>query len=185
MPSLLDSSSVRRQLEDKLSKRPRKVFTLAMGYSSADLAQFGWDHLFAARVLFQSGIPCLDSAGYLAQLGLELLLKTLLLDLNGEFPDEHRLQELWRMIQERRPGFQLNQSHADVFPCLDRYYGLRYPGPNNKLQGISANDWPVIREIAEYIRAEFPPILQEVTDSQHATKKGGRDIIRREGKTDE
>jgi HEPN domain-containing protein len=190
---------VRRQKEEELSRRPKRVFKTAEGYRSSDLAQFGWDHLYAARILFQTGgIPCLDSAGYLAQLGLELLLKALLLEIDGEFPEEHSLQELWRMVQAKRLGLQLQQAHADVFPILDRYYQLRYPSPKTLpgvssgdwlpgvssgdwLPGVSSGDWEIIKDIAEFIRAEFSPSLREVGDSQRSTKKGGRDIIRRPG----
>jgi HEPN domain-containing protein len=180
-----EQHTVRRHKEEKLSRRPRRVFKIAEGYSSSDLAQFGWDHLHAARILFQTGgIPCLDSAGYLAQLGLELLLKALLLEVNGGFPEEHSLKELWRMVQNEHPGLQLQQAHADVFPILDRYYQLRYPSPKT-LPGISSGDWEIIKDIAEFIRAEFSPSLQEVGDSQRSTKKGGRDIIRRPERTAE
>jgi hypothetical protein len=68
----------------------RRVFTKDQGYRLIDLLHAASDHLFAANVLFSAGdffavigildvaveAPrCLDSAGYLSHLGIELLLK--------------------------------------------------------------------------------------------------------------
>jgi hypothetical protein len=56
-----------------------KAFSAKDGYAQIDLVQFSRDHLFAAETLFNLDVRTLDSAGYLAQLGIELLLKALLL----------------------------------------------------------------------------------------------------------
>jgi hypothetical protein len=90
---------------------PPRVFTQEQGYRPIDLLHAATDHLFAANVLFSSSdfflavgmldvdfeAPrCLDSAGYLSHLGLELLLKAFLLLVTGSFRDDHSLANLLR-----------------------------------------------------------------------------------------
>jgi hypothetical protein len=67
-----------------------KTFTAAGGYTQLDLVQFSRDHLFAAQKLFNLDVRTLDSAGYLAQLGIELLLKVLPLTRKRGFLDQRR-----------------------------------------------------------------------------------------------
>ena len=75
--------------------RRKRVFRLSDGFQPAELIRYGVDHLRAAERLF-AGSPLFDdSAGYLAHLGIELLLKSMLLHADGRFPEEHRLQQLY------------------------------------------------------------------------------------------
>jgi HEPN domain-containing protein len=104
-------------------------FTAAAGYTQLDLLQFARDHLFAAEKLFGLGVRTLDSAGYLAQLGIELLLKALLLGATGAFRDEQSILKLCCKVKHVVPSFKIPEPYSDVLPLLDRYYELRYPAP--------------------------------------------------------
>src|ERR1700682_3057099 len=104
----------------------RRVFTEAQGYRPIDLLHAASDHLFSANVLFsisfffrEVGIVnvdidaprCLDSAGYLSHLGIELTLKTSLLCFTGNFPDDHSLANLLRALEANGVQFALGKGH--------------------------------------------------------------------------
>jgi HEPN domain-containing protein len=153
-----------------------KLYSAADGYKQGDLVQFSRDHLFAAEKLFVDDVRCLDSAGYLSHLGIELLLKALLLGTTGAFPNEHSLLTLGCCVKRAIPEFGLPSFYLDVLPLLDRYYELRYPTPS-KLPGVVQGDWPVIREVATVVEQYLPDEVR-ASMSQEASCKGGRKIIR-------
>ena len=154
-----------------------KLYSVADGYSETDLVQFSRDHLFAAETLFASDVRCLDSAGYLSHLGIELLLKALLLGATGSFPNEHSLLTLGCSVKRAIPEFALPSWYIDVLPLLDRYYDLRYPTPST-LPGIAQGDWPVIKEMATLMERYLPDAVIQ-SNTQDARYKAGRKIIRR------
>lgn len=75
---------------------PPRIFTTADGLLPVDLAHCGLDHLTAAQRLFNSDPSHYDSAGYLAHIGVELLLKGWLLETTGRFEAIHNLGEIGR-----------------------------------------------------------------------------------------
>lgn len=73
-----------------------KKFTEKQGYSPRDLFHFGIDHLESGRILYTQGpASSFDSAGYLAHLGIELLLKAWHLHQFKRFENEHSLVKLY------------------------------------------------------------------------------------------
>lgn len=161
-----------------MSRQKPRIFKASDGYQPADLVHFARDHLFAAKALFELDVRTLDSAGYLSQLGMELLFKALLLHLSGQFPGEHSLQNLYGKVQRVQPSFKIPNPYSDVLPLLDRYYELRYSAPSN-LPGVAKGDWPVIAEVVRLIDEQLPAELRETVDSSSAKRKAGRKIIRR------
>ena len=154
-----------------------KTYSEEDGYTQAELLRFSRDHLFAAERFFAGGVRCLDSAGYLSHLGIELLLKAVLLGATRQFPNEHSLLKLGCSVKRAIPAFELPTLFVDVLPLLDRYYELRYPTPS-KLPGIAQGDWPVIADVATLIEQYLPDAICE-SASQDASHKAGRKIIRR------
>ena len=55
---------------------PPRIFTPTDGLLPVDLAHCGLDHLTSAQKLFNSGPSHYDSAGYLAHIGIELLVRS-------------------------------------------------------------------------------------------------------------
>lgn len=106
-----------------------KLFTAADGYEVKDLIQSGIDHLYAAEVLRQTAFSCFDSAGYLAHLGLEVLLKSLLLYARRSFPAEHSLLMLFDQLVVSIP--QLAHSlEPYLLSTFEQFNELRYPRPS-------------------------------------------------------
>ncbi len=88
-------------------RRSPRAFTRADGYSPDDLLHFARDHLASAKVLSERSFECYDSAGHLSHLGIELMLKALLLYAAGEFPATHDLSALLRGIAAEYPELDL------------------------------------------------------------------------------
>jgi len=154
-----------------------KTYSAADGYKDVDLVQFARDHLFAAEKLFELGIRTLDSAACLAQLGIEILLKALLLGATGQFPNEHSITKLGCQVKQAVPSFEIPSPYSDVFPLLDRYYELRYPAPSD-MPGIAQGDWPVIKHIIDLIEQHLPEDARHSPNSDSASNKGERKIMR-------
>jgi HEPN domain-containing protein len=74
------------------------MYTVADGVAVPDLLHFGFDHISAAQALLKSNARHFDSAGYLAHLGFELLLKAWHLHEFTEFPNTHSLNNLWQKL---------------------------------------------------------------------------------------
>src|SRR5476651_2722003 len=95
------------------------------GFLEEDLLQSSLHHLDAASILFKSGPDSYDSGGYLLHLSIELLLKSWLLSLTGEFPGMHCLQELRQTISEAGANIKLSKTHNKTIDLIDRLYELR------------------------------------------------------------
>jgi HEPN domain-containing protein len=151
-------------------------FTTTAGFEPIDLIQFGIDHLASAKVLFDTGPRCYDAAGYLSQLGIELLLKALILCENGQFPDEHNLTRLHSTRYLPRSFPVLSQESADLLNRLDRYYQLRYPRRTDPV-AIGSEDWGRIEGVYEELHNRIPHDIMEAYDKKNPGEKGGRILM--------
>ncbi len=81
----------------------------------------------SALVLFDASPYCLDSAGYLSHLSIELLLKVLLLAVKGEFPATHSVQQLFRDLQRELPETVLTDRGEYTLTLVDGWvsFGIR------------------------------------------------------------
>ena len=102
-------------------------FTRADGLVPADLVHCGLDHMTAALVLFDTDPSHYDSAGYLAHIGVELLLKGWLLEAAGSFRGSHKLGPLYRELVESHGAPRLSSDAGAMLEKLDSYEVLRYP----------------------------------------------------------
>ncbi len=83
-----------------MCKSRGKKFTKKDGYNEKELLQYAIDHLKSARVLFEKHYDLYDSAGYLSHLGIEMILKAMLLNRKGEFPGVHKLKFLFESLNK-------------------------------------------------------------------------------------
>lgn len=60
-----------------MAARPPRKFKISDGYSVGDFLHYRFDNIAAAELLLGTNARYFDSGGYLAHLGLELLLKAL------------------------------------------------------------------------------------------------------------
>jgi len=102
-----------------------KKFTRQNGFSETELLHWAIDHLASAKILFEANPRCFDSAGYLSHLGIELILKAILLNGRNEFPNEHSLVELSNSIETYGAKFNYTNEHKETLEVLDGFNELR------------------------------------------------------------
>jgi HEPN domain-containing protein len=153
-----------------------KMYTAKEGFKTIDLLHFGLDHIKAARLLFEASYETFDSAGHLAHLGIELLLKAILLDSNGEFPNQHSLLKLVEAIRVHRPGFLTGGDLETILKHLDPFVVLRYPDAKGS-KSVGDEDWDQIKRLRDATIAEMPQGLRDEIRRIDPTKKGGRTLM--------
>jgi len=121
---------------------------------------------------------CLDSAGYLSHLGTELLLKTFLLRLTGNFRDEHSLTNLLRTLEASGVKFALNEEHLATVKQLDQFYHLRYPQTAGS-PSVGDLDWPAIHSLFSALGEQLPEDLRRDLLNLDRTRKFGRVLMRK------
>lgn len=155
-----------------------KRFTEADGYSVRDILHFGVDHLESARILFGQGANCLDSAGYLSHLGLELLLKAWHLHQFKSFENKHDLVGLYGCLKPCLDGKPFSVEQNGLLQKLDSYYELRYPRQHAPIE-TGTDDWLPIEELLDTLWDQMPKELSSVLFEIVPTKKGGRVLMKK------
>ena len=160
-----------------------KTYDYADGYRSAGLLQAAADHLSAAQTLFKDeNVEHLDSAGYLAHLGVELMLKAMLLHTVREFPETHSLEGLYGDVVPHYPKAKLRgceSPYRGILIALDKFYALRYPSlPESP--GVSRGDWSAIKLFVDRLREAMPTELRKEFDARGQAEKSGRIVLDRD-----
>jgi HEPN domain-containing protein len=154
-----------------------RVFKTSDGFRTNDLLKFAIDHLRSANWLFQHNPICFDSGGYLSHLGLELILKSILLDRNGEFPAIHDLKKLYKIA--KKSGFELKKTEEEILMKVNQFYYLRYVNPKKPIE-IGDDDWATIESAASSLLSSFPEeTLKNLYDTEYY-EKGGRILMKKE-----
>lgn len=160
-----------------------KRFTRADGFKPEDLMHSGIDHIGSAEVLFQRDPSCYDSAGYLAHLGLELILKGMHLFTLHEFQDSHELKKLYDRLQANETVPPLGAEMRDLLARLSTFGELRYPKPAGPVE-IGSDDLPEIRAFARVLLHAMPKDLLAALEAIVPGRKGGRILLRKRKETD-
>jgi len=134
----------------------KRVFT-RNDCTESDLVQYSIDHLEAAERLYKlSGRwtwQYLHSAAFLSHLSVELLLKACLLNFKDEFPVEHDLKRLYRVLQKK--GMALSQQNKAWLNYLNRSNMLRYPNPRTGTE-VDVSHWGKTKSLFEELRKQVP-----------------------------
>jgi len=164
-----------------MSKFVKKKFRTRDGFTSEDLIQYAIDHLASAKLLFERNPRCYDSAGYLAHLGLELMLKSILLKLNGEFPAEHNLESLYKLA--RKIGARkIGKDGVRTLNKINQFFNLRYTNPQSPIE-IGDDDWKIIEQVFYNLLTNFPVDILSRLNNSNYYKKGGRILFFKPKKT--
>jgi len=153
-----------------------KTFRLQDGYSEQELLHSAVDHLASAKILFNNNARCFDSAGYLSQLGIELVLKAFLLNKTGQFPDKHSLIYLSDSIEEQGLNLNYTTAHKEILTTLDEFYELRYPSASNSAE-IGEDDWERIEALFEHLILLLPTSIQQDLRKIDHSCKGKRILM--------
>jgi HEPN domain-containing protein len=156
----------------------RRKFTAAEGYTVSELLHYGFDHISSARYLLVRSATYFDSAGYLAHIGVELILKAWHLEVLGHFEDTHSLQELWGKLVKQPGVKKLTSRGMRTLALLSTYERLRYPNPRNPVD-IGSEHVTKIDALVEALWKRMPDSLLLAYDSIDPLKKGGRVLMKR------
>ena len=92
-----------------------KWYTQSDGFSTHELLYYAWGHLASANILSERSYDCYDSAAHLSHLGIELILKALLLHYKGSFPNEHDLLKLLVAVKKSCPTFNVGMEYEKMY----------------------------------------------------------------------
>lgn len=146
---------------------------------AADFLHAGLDHMTAAKLLFESDDPShFDSAGYLAHMAVELLVKAWLLEVAGEFEGTHSLKALYDVLQEKHGVPPLDDEQQGVLRMLDQFEQLRYPNPKRPTE-IGDEDLPRTEELVGHLCRSMPKAIPEALEKIELGRKGGRVLMRK------
>lgn len=155
-----------------------RKFTVDDGLAPIDLLRNAFDHFGAAAKLFASSPSFFDSAGYLAHIAFELVLKAWLLQVAGQFVDSHSLRKLYDELVESHGAPALSPEQVDVLTLLDKYTQLRYPNRNDPTE-VGTEDLPAIEVLMQFIYERLPDKLLLELDRIDVFRKGGRALMKK------
>ena len=148
-------------------------------FNAEGLLQSGLDHIDSAEYLLHSSDPRkFDSAGYLAHIGIELMIKAWLLYENKKFPGIHPLRDLLEDLEESVSGLHFSQTERQTIDYLSNFIELRYPNRSKPVE-IGQEDIEQIYELANALWQQMPDHLIEKYTSLPIHKKGGRVFMER------
>lgn len=156
-----------------------RTFTTVDGVFPADLLRSGIDHFKAATLLFGAGPSYLDSAGYLAHMAAEQMLKAWLSHLAGQYKGIHVLRELHHELVTSWGAVPMSAEHEKIRELLDKYDQLRYPNRANPIE-IGNDDLPMIEEFICYLFNSLPEPLRLTIERVNPVEKGGRVLMKKQ-----
>jgi len=155
------------------------TFSTEDGYTIEDMMHYGFGHVDAARALFESDPAFLDSAGYLAHLGTEVVLKAWHLHCFGEFRDTHDLVEIYRQLKNRNNSLDIGVKNEEFLAELDRFYLIRYPRRNKGPVEVGSDQLPQLDAFLNALWQNFPNELVEIYNKLDHARKGGRLLMKK------
>lgn len=154
------------------------TFSEKDGYTVSDLLHFGFNHADAARSLFDDNPEFLDSAGYLAHLGTELILKAWHLHWFGQYNDIHGLVTLYEKIKEKEGAAGVSAANEKFLAELQNFYQLRYPRRAKGPVEVGTDHLHKFNELLDDLWGCLPQEMVDIYENIDSTKKGGRVLMK-------
>jgi len=147
---------------------------------AVDLLQAGLDHLKAAEILLRESPEVFDSAGYLAHLGIELMIKSWMINSIGSFNAIHHLKQLIKDMKKGNCKLSLTKRDLQTLTYIEKFNELRYPSliSRNPVE-IGSEDIDQIYELVDTIWQQMPEqLVTEYEEIPHG-KKGRRVFMKK------
>ena len=155
------------------------AYTAKDGYTIEDLLHFGYGHVDAAHTLFEDDPAFLDSAGYLAHLGVELLLKAWHLLWFGQFDNTHDLVALFECLKKKDSKLSIGSDSEAFLKELDKFYLLRYPRRKDGAVEVGSDQLKQLDALLDGLWKAMPKELVETYEKIDRTRKGGRILMKK------
>lgn len=161
-----------------------RIYTKSDGILPVDMMHCAIDHLSASESLFESSPAHYDSAGYLAHLGIEMIIKSILLYRAGSFPGIHSIRNLFDELRSKDYISDLPEELEVVVSTLDEYEYLRYPNLDCPVE-IGTDDLILIKKLAKFLYEQLPSnLMSELSElnspqSKSLILKAGRMLVRK------
>ena len=155
------------------------TFSAKDDFTVEDMLYFGYGHIDAARTLFEDDPSFLDSAGYLAHLGTELILKAWHLLWFGQFDNTHDLVHLYTRIKENDNSRNIGADNETFLAELDKFYLLRYPRRKEGPVEIASNQLIHFDTLHDALWEKFPIELKDSYATLDLARKGGRVFMKK------
>jgi len=157
----------------------KKIYSKADGVIVDDMLHFGYGHIDAARALLEDDAAYLDSAGYLAHLGTEVVLKSWHLHVFGQFEEGHKLQELYDKLKTHDNKNNLGTENEEFLKELDKLYLLRYPRKKEGPVEVGSDMLTIFDNFLESLWRNLPDEMIDIYNRIDPTKKGGRVLMQK------
>jgi HEPN domain-containing protein len=157
-------------------KKSSRVFRATDGYDPVDVLKYARGHLRSCEVLFGTSHHCFDSAGHLAHLSIELLLKASLLHATSTFPDEHSLERLKKLLVREGVTFRFSNEARRGYALLCQLQEARYPKPAAPIE-IGTEDLPLFQHVWDEMLEQLQPELRTAFLTSDQLEKGGRVLM--------
>ena len=155
----------------------KKVCKRSDGFNEEDLLHFGYGRIEAAYALFNNDPKYLDSAGYLAHLGTELVLKACHLYHFDQFEESHNLINLFDKLKSHDNSYDIEQKSIDFLNELCKFYLLRYPRRGEGPIEVGSDMVDQLTDLLESLWQVFPDKIVEEYNQIDTTKKAGRILM--------
>jgi hypothetical protein len=148
------------------------------GYLAEDLLQSGIHHYEASKVLLNSSPAFFDSGGYILHLAIELMLKSWICHIKGEFGGTHCLQHLRQTLIELGAKLSFTKEESKLLEHFDSLYELRYPNRKTPTE-IGSEELKLVEGIVEKLWQSFPDALVDAFEIIPDNQKGGRVLMKK------
>jgi len=155
------------------------AYTEKDGYTIEDLLHFGYGHIDAARALLQDDSEFFDSAGYLAHLGVELVLKAWHLAWFNQFDNTHDLITIFGDLKTNSVFLDIGVENEVFLEELDKFYFLRYPRRKDGPIEVGSDQLEPLDALLDALWEAMPKQLIETYEKIDRANKGGRVLMER------
>jgi len=150
------------------------------GYNEKDLLHFGYDHIDTGLALLKNAHhACYDSAGYLLQLGIELIFKACQLHTVGYFKDVHDLNNLIKDLKDHGCELNFTAKEQELINTINTFYNLRYPRRVEGTVEIGSDQANNIEDLLDSLWEKLPGELISAYNDIDRTRKDGRVLMRK------
>ncbi len=154
-----------------------KTFSINDGITVEDMLHFGYGHIDAAIALFKDDAAFFDSAGYLAHLGIKVVLISWHLHTFGQFKNIHELDTLYMQLKTLDNKIDLGTENENFLKELDKFYMLRYPCRKEGPIEVGSDMLVQFEKLLDSLWQLLPDEMKDIYNRIDRTKKGGRVLM--------